>query len=74
MANNTAAGDIFKKVEKRFKKLYSKRVFVHHYTEYITEYDFEEAIENVIDIKDTYYDLEGSEPVDFQFDKYERVF
>lgn len=74
LANNTAITDIFDKLSTRFNKLYKKKVYVHHYTKYITDYMFDDAIENIRDVKDTYFELDQSEPQSFEFKKYKRVF
>lgn len=74
LANNTAITDVFEKLDTRFNKLFKKKVYVHHYTQYISESLFDEAIGNIQDVKDTYFELDGSEPQNFEFKKYKRVF
>ena len=43
MANNTGFSEILTKIGDRFSKLYSKKVYVHHYTQFLDESIFKES-------------------------------
>lgn len=46
LANNTAINEVFNVMSTRFNKLYKRKVYVHHYTEYTEKAIFDEAQEN----------------------------
>lgn len=74
MSNNTEVGNIFKKIDKRFSKLYKKKVYTHHYKEFLDDSEFDDAIEAIREIEGEYRDLENSEYEPFEFDDYKRSF
>ena len=74
LSNNTAVNNVFNKIDQRFSKLYSKKVYVHHYTEYIDQSEFDIAQENLRDIISTYEEISQSEYSPFEFDDYKRIF
>lgn len=43
LSNNTAIEQVFSKLLDRFKKLYQKKFYLHHYMQYIGEDTFDEA-------------------------------
>ena len=74
MSNNTAVAQVFHKIDKRFTKLYKIKVYTHHYKEFIDDTEFEDAIQEIRDIKEDYKDLEISEYEPFEFEDYQRTF
>jgi tubulin epsilon len=49
LSNNTTISSLFETMRNRFMELYKRKVFVHHYSEYMEEpsKDFDSAVENV---------------------------
>ena len=45
LANNTAITDTFDQLKGRFVKLYARKAHCHHYTEYMDEANFDQALE-----------------------------
>ncbi|GAB4819952.1 hypothetical protein N2152v2_006998 [Parachlorella kessleri] len=54
LANNCAVGGTFEAMQQRFMQLYRKRLYVHHYTEYMEQQGFEEALETVAQLAEDY--------------------
>eukprot|EP01050_Picozoa_sp_SAG11_P015801 SAG11_NODE_2089_length_3844_cov_3.009880_5_plen_255_part_00 len=59
LANNTAIVSTFEQLRLRFSKLYARKAHIHHYTEYMEEAIFDEAIEHLAGLSDEYTKLEG---------------
>ncbi|KAL4496011.1 hypothetical protein ABPG72_015433 [Tetrahymena utriculariae] len=57
LANNTAIRDQFQTMVERFNKLYKRRVFVHHYTEYMDAKHFDEALNSITSLISKYEEL-----------------
>ena len=47
LANNTCIRQTFEAMRDRFCKLYKRRVYLHHYTEYMEEANIVEALDAV---------------------------
>lgn len=58
LANNTGITDKFSEMMTRFNKLYKKKVFVHHYKEYMDESHFDIASGAIQDLVLKYESLE----------------
>lgn len=55
LSNNSAITQCFEKMKDRFDSLYKKKVFVHHYEQYIEDsHVFDDAINNVSKLIDEY--------------------
>lgn len=61
LANNTSISGIFRNFEKRFETLFKRKVYTHHYTEYMELSKFSEAIETVKTLSSDYMSLENVE-------------
>lgn len=61
LSNNTSFSAIFSRLRNRFRKLYRKKVYVHHYTEFIEESEFEKALQLNQNILGEYKDLEQAD-------------
>lgn len=58
LSNNACIADRFQFMEDRFVKLYSRQVYVHHYTSHgATKELFKEALESLRTIKNSYLEL-----------------
>jgi len=58
LANNTCVGDKFIEMEKKFSKFYSKRLYTHHYEQYLDDNNhFEETRDAVKEIISKYQSL-----------------
>ncbi len=63
LANNTCISHRFEQMEKRFSKLYSRKLYVHHYEQYLdSSSHFEETRNAVNDIVQKYRSLEEQTP------------
>lgn len=49
-------------MEVRFQKLYSRKLYVHHYEKFMEPQLFDESIEELISLKDEYQFLQNSKP------------
>ncbi len=58
MSNSTAFSEILGKSLDRFNKLYRKKVYVHHYTQYIEETAFTEGAQTMDNLRQEYSNLE----------------
>lgn len=58
LANNTGVTEVFDKIDERFSRLYKRKVYVHHYTQYIEESEFGAAIGGVRRLSERYRELE----------------
>ncbi|KAH7284794.1 hypothetical protein KP509_34G070700 [Ceratopteris richardii] len=59
LANNTCIRNPFKRMKKRFEKLFKKRVYVHHYAEYMDLGTFALALDSLEDLIEHYGEHEG---------------
>lgn len=64
MTNNTSFSEILMKIRKRFLKLYKRKVYVHHYTQYIDEDLFELSADINKDLIESYLELQNRKPID----------
>ena len=74
LSNNTAVEEVFSKLQGRFQKLFKKKMFLHHYLQYIEEREIEDASTEVEELIWRYKELDKSEFEPFEFDKYKRYF
>jgi len=58
LANNTAIALNFEEAIERFDRLYKKKVYLHHYKDFMDVSGFDTARENLYSLKDEYKDLE----------------
>lgn len=66
LSNNTGFSEILGRIEGRFSKLYSKKVYVHHYTQYLEESTFRESAATIGSLNAEYKrltDYQGTEVV-----------
>lgn len=66
LSNNTGFSEILSRIESRFTKLYSKKVYVHHYTQFLEESFFKESAATIGDLNAEYkklMDYQGTEVV-----------
>jgi tubulin epsilon len=54
LANNCAVAGTFAAMQQRFSQLYRKRLYVHHYTEYMEQHVFDEAFETIAALAEDY--------------------
>ena len=60
ISNNTAIPEVFSGLKNRFKLMYKRKAFVHHYiSESMEESDFIEAEENLTALEKEYKHYEG---------------
>ncbi|ORX77211.1 tubulin nucleotide-binding domain-like protein [Anaeromyces robustus] len=62
LSNNCSVIDTFKDMRKNFIKLYKRKANVHHYTQYIDQDYFQNALNNVNNLIDEYTSLENAIP------------
>jgi tubulin epsilon len=62
LSNNCCMKDTFQEMEDRFKKLYRKKVYVHHYTQYMDEHVFTESMESIHSLISEYERLQNAVP------------
>jgi tubulin epsilon len=60
LSNNCCIRQTFDRIRIRFKKLYTRKAHVHHYTEYMETEKFEQALENANFLINEYAKLEAS--------------
>ncbi|RLN73485.1 hypothetical protein BBJ28_00010377 [Nothophytophthora sp. Chile5] len=60
LSNNCCIRETFERLHSRFRKLYSRKAHVHHYTEFMEQAWLDEAQENVRYLIDEYTKLERS--------------
>lgn len=66
LSNNTGFSEILSRIESRFSKLYSKKVYVHHYTQFLEESVFRESAQTIGSLNAEYKKLadhQGGETV-----------
>lgn len=59
LGNNCCIRNTFTAMEERFQKLYKKKVYLHHYTQYMDASCFDQAAATVRDLVDEYAALDG---------------
>lgn len=59
LGNNCCISDTFAAMLRRFDKLFSRNVYVHHYTQFMDVQDMAAAKSTVLDIMRGYEDLNG---------------
>ncbi|KAF8067140.1 Tube1 [Scenedesmus sp. PABB004] len=62
LSNNAGIGGTFASLLARFHKLHSRRLFQHHYTEYMDPGGFDEAATCLADLVDDYAAADGAPP------------
>ncbi|KAI8469944.1 MAG: epsilon tubulin [Monoraphidium minutum] len=62
LSNNTCITDTLGALQRRFAKLYKRRLFLHHYEEYMERAGFDEAAEAVAALGDDYRAAAGARP------------
>eukprot|EP00892_Ulva_mutabilis_P012892 jgi/Ulvmu1/9976/UM059_0025.1 len=70
LANNCCVSSTFDAMIQRFDQLFSRRVYVHHYSQFMDPGDMAQARENVFGLMRSYQDLDGQQAPD-HLDKYE---
>ena len=58
LSNNTGTRHILERLRTKFMKIYQKKVFVHHYTEFMDVGGFDVALNNCTDVVERYADME----------------
>ena len=58
LSNNTGTRHILSRLRQRFNKIYKRRTYVHHYTRYMEEGNFDVALNNCSSVIDAYADME----------------
>mmetsp|Transcript_17923 Transcript_17923/g.32719 ORF Transcript_17923/g.32719 Transcript_17923/m.32719 type:complete len:435 (-) Transcript_17923:313-1617(-) len=59
LANNSAVSNTFQAIRERFDKLYKRRVYTHHYEQYMDLSLFGEAVEAVTDVAQRYREIDN---------------
>ncbi|KIZ02671.1 Tubulin epsilon chain [Monoraphidium neglectum] len=62
LSNNCCITDTLGALQKRFDKLYRRRLFLHHYEEYMERAGFDEAAEAIGALRDDYRAADGARP------------
>ena len=62
LSNNTCIRQPFESLRARFKKLYTRKANVHHYTEYMDVGEFDKALTSLEDVIEKYRDCEVEKP------------
>ena len=57
LSNNCCIGATFERMHERFLKLYKRRVFLHHYTQYMSADDIQLASHSIVDLCHDYNSL-----------------
>ena len=70
LANNCCIGNVFSDMHTRFKKLYKKKIYTHHYTEYMPEALFDEALENAASLIEEYASLQNKTEEEVQVPRF----
>ncbi len=60
LANNCGMGATFAAMQQRFQQLYRRRLYTHHYTQYIELADLDAAFETVSWLADSYQQLNNT--------------
>jgi len=71
LANNTAAAGLFAEAAGRFNKLFQRKVFIHHYLQYMEEAGFQEALDSNVGLRGLY--KEAEKEGQFRLSKYSLV-
>ncbi|CAD8162857.1 unnamed protein product [Paramecium pentaurelia] len=66
LANNTCIKDTFQEMTDRFQKLYKRKVYVHHYKQYMEQSHFDETLNGIQNLMVKYQDLEMAQPKKYQ--------
>ncbi len=74
LANSTAVSDLFSTLSSRFLKLYKRKVYVHHYTQFIEQGHFDDTHDNILEMIKTYVELECQHPQKTSMTKYQMVY
>lgn len=61
LANNCCISNTFNAMLKRFDQLFSRGVYVHHYSQFMDAQDMVEARTTVLDVTRAYEKLDGQE-------------
>lgn len=69
LANNCCIYSTFDAMVQRFDQLFNRRVYVHHYSQFMDPGDMAQARDNVLDLTRSYQKLDGQEAPD-HFDTY----
>lgn len=59
LANNTCIKDTFSVMTDRFQKLYKRKVYVHHYKQYMEQSHFDETLNGINNLIARYQELEN---------------
>ena len=64
LANNTCISDKFEEMQKNFSKLYKKKLYYHHYENYLGKgtMHFDETKQAVLELVDKYRAIENQQP------------
>lgn len=62
LANNTCIARTFDTMLQRFDKLYKRKLFVHHYEEYMDKGNFDVARNTIATLRDEYDSLNRAQP------------
>lgn len=61
LANNCCVSNTFNAMLHRFDQLFSRRVYVHHYSQFMDPEDMANARDNVLELTHAYEKLDGQE-------------
>jgi tubulin epsilon len=64
LANNCGIGATFAAMQQRFQQLYPRRLYTHHYQQYIEVAEFDAALEAAAWLTDSYQQLNDALPPD----------
>ncbi|GMH40434.1 hypothetical protein BSKO_08338 [Bryopsis sp. KO-2023] len=59
LSNNTCIVSTFSAMQQRFQKLYKRKVYLHHYAEYMDPCFFDEASESMLNVMSDYARFDG---------------
>lgn len=62
LANNTGVAEVFAALTERFQRLYRRKVYVHHYTGYVPEEAFDDALAGAQALAERYAELGREAP------------
>lgn len=68
LSNNCCIGATFGTMGERFDKLFKRKVYVHHYAQFMEAEGMALARRNVLDLQNAYADLQNAAPPDFARD------
>jgi len=70
LSNNCCLASTFEEMSSRCAKLYKRKFYTHHYTKYMGESQFEEALENARSLVDEYATLQNKTEEEVQIPRF----